>query len=264
MSLCSRRWVPMTISTEPAAKSRDHSRLFAAAAKAREQFDAHRVIGHAFAERVEMLLGQHRGRNEHGDLFAAQRGLERRPEWPLPFCRSQRPRKSGGPWVWRLPCPFWWPRWRAPGRAFPRRESCSRIPAATTCPAGKGVPLLRRSGPPGWPACRPRCRARPRSACALVLAQRVPLNVLQRRTHLAGADVFADQMRLAHRHVKFRRRAGRLRRRVFDHQAFLAGPTRRRVRESGAPAMGMTSTRDNGQCRVANAPRNRPPPVPQN
>ena len=41
------------------------------------------------------------------------------------------------------------------------------------------------------------------SACALVLAQRVPPSVLQRRTRLARADVFADQMRLAHRHVKF-------------------------------------------------------------
>ncbi len=43
----------------------DHAGLLAPGAKAREQFDADRIIGHALAEGVEMLLGQHGGRHQH-------------------------------------------------------------------------------------------------------------------------------------------------------------------------------------------------------
>ena len=45
-------------------------------AKPRQQFEAHRIIGHPLAEGVEMLLGQHRRGGQDGDLFAAQRGFE--------------------------------------------------------------------------------------------------------------------------------------------------------------------------------------------
>src|SRR5438034_8833727 len=38
----------------------------------------------------------------------------------------------------------------------------------------------------------------------------------------AGADVFADQMRLGHRHVKFGRRLVRISGRVFNDETFLA------------------------------------------
>ena len=40
------------------------------------------------------------------------------------------------------------------------------------------------------------------------------------RTRFPRADVFADEMGLGYRHVKFRRRLGRIARRVFDHQTF--------------------------------------------
>ena len=49
---------------------------FGAGAEAGEQFDAERIIGHALAEGVEMLLGQDGGGGEDGDLFAGQGGFE--------------------------------------------------------------------------------------------------------------------------------------------------------------------------------------------
>ena len=50
----------------------DDPGLIAAGAETGEQFNAQGIIGHALAERVEMLLGQDGGGDEHGDLFAGQ------------------------------------------------------------------------------------------------------------------------------------------------------------------------------------------------
>src|SRR5207237_10212095 len=47
-----------------------------ASAKAGKQLNAHRVIGHALAKGVEMLLGQDRGGHEHSGLSAIHDGLE--------------------------------------------------------------------------------------------------------------------------------------------------------------------------------------------
>ena len=55
----------------------DHTLLCAAGAEAGKQFDADRVIGHALAEDVEMLLRQHGRRHQHGHLFAVHHRLER-------------------------------------------------------------------------------------------------------------------------------------------------------------------------------------------
>jgi hypothetical protein len=53
------------------------SRRFSARAGAetREQFDANRIIRHALAEIIEMLLRQNRRRHQDGDLFAVHHGL---------------------------------------------------------------------------------------------------------------------------------------------------------------------------------------------
>ena len=53
----------------------DDFRLLAFGAKAREQFDPHRVIRHALAEGVEVLLGQHRRRHQNGYLPAVEHGV---------------------------------------------------------------------------------------------------------------------------------------------------------------------------------------------
>ena len=56
----------------------DRVRLLRARAETREQLDRHREGGEAAAEGAEVLVGEDRGRREHGDLLAVQDGLEGR------------------------------------------------------------------------------------------------------------------------------------------------------------------------------------------
>src|SRR5262249_27746576 len=55
----------------------DDALLLATGAETGEQFDAHRIIRHSLAERVEMLLRQHRGGHEYRDLAAVHHRFER-------------------------------------------------------------------------------------------------------------------------------------------------------------------------------------------
>ncbi len=63
----------------------DDALLLAAGAEAREQLDANRIIRHALAERVEMLLRQHGRRHQHGDLLAVHHRFERGADGDLGF-----------------------------------------------------------------------------------------------------------------------------------------------------------------------------------
>ena len=71
-------------------------------------------------------------------------------------------------------------------------------------------------------------------------AQRV-----ERRTRLAGADVFADQVRLGDRHVELGRRLRGIARRVFDDQAFL----RRHSALAAVPSVGLVPAPIGSTCR---------------
>ena len=51
--------------------------LFARRAKTREQFDAHRIIRHALAEGIEMLLRENGRRHQDRDLSSVHHRLER-------------------------------------------------------------------------------------------------------------------------------------------------------------------------------------------
>ena len=55
----------------------DDTLLLAARAKPRQQLDAHRIIRHAFAKRIEVLLREHSGRHQHRHLLAAHDCFER-------------------------------------------------------------------------------------------------------------------------------------------------------------------------------------------
>ena len=206
----------MTMSTAPAARSRTTLCRFAAGAEAGEQFDAEGIIGHALAEGVEMLLGQDGGGGEDGDLFAAQGGFEGGADGHFGFAvadvAADEPVHRAG----ALPC-------RAlvasdgahlVGGFLDRRSALEFALPARRRAGRHGRAGMR--GRPGWRAFRRRHRARRRSAWALVLAQRAPPRVLRRRARLAGADVFADQMRLADRHVKFGRRLASDRRGAYS------------------------------------------------
>lgn len=52
---------------------------------------------------------------------------------------------------------------------------------------------------------------------------------VERRTSLARAHVFANQMRLGYRHVKFGRSLFGIASRIFNHETFLAGVRGRRI-----------------------------------
>jgi len=51
----------------------------------RQQFDAHGIIRHAFAEGIEMLLREHCGGNENGHLASIHYSLERRANGDFRF-----------------------------------------------------------------------------------------------------------------------------------------------------------------------------------
>ena len=61
---------------------------FGRRAEAVEQIDADRVVGHALAEGAPVLLGEHGGGHEDGDLLAAGDGLERGADGDLGFAEA--------------------------------------------------------------------------------------------------------------------------------------------------------------------------------
>ena len=54
-----------------------------AGAEAADDLDDERILGQALAEGAKVLLGEHGGRHEHGDLLAVVDGLERGPHGQL-------------------------------------------------------------------------------------------------------------------------------------------------------------------------------------
>ena len=90
---------------------------------------------------------------------------------------------------------------------FLEDEGALELALPGRCPAAKGWPACDSRA--AWMASSSLATSRTaRSACALALAQRVPPSVLSGGPRLAGADVFADQVRLGDRHVELGRRLG--------------------------------------------------------
>ena len=73
----------MTTSTVAVLHAVDHLLGLAGREEPGQHLDPHRVAGEALAERLEVLLGQQRGRHEHGHLLAVLHGLERGPDGDL-------------------------------------------------------------------------------------------------------------------------------------------------------------------------------------
>ena len=65
--------------------------LLSLSPKPRQQFHAHRILGHALGKGVEMLLSQHGGGHQHSDLFAGHHRLERRTNGHLGFAETHVP-----------------------------------------------------------------------------------------------------------------------------------------------------------------------------
>ena len=67
----------MTTSTPPSASRLEDALLLAAVRKRLRHSTANGILGQALAEGAVVLLGQHRGRHQHGHLLAVVDGLER-------------------------------------------------------------------------------------------------------------------------------------------------------------------------------------------
>ena len=70
-SFCTRRCVPMHMSTLPLARALDHGPLLLPRPEAAQHVDSHRVGAQALGEGDVVLLGQHSGRSQDGHLFAS-------------------------------------------------------------------------------------------------------------------------------------------------------------------------------------------------
>ena len=199
----------------------DDALLFAMRAKAREQFDAHRVIRHALAERVEMLLRQHRRRHQHGNLLAAHHGLERGANGHFRLAEADVAANQtvhrfgafhvglrladGAKLVRRFlenEC--------ALELALPRHVRRKRVAGLRFA---HGLDLQQFGGNVAHGALGLFLRPVPARA-----AERI-----ERRTLFAHADVFADEMRFGDGHVKFRRFIAGMAGRIFDDEALGAG-----------------------------------------
>ncbi len=145
-----------------------------------------------------------------------------------------------------------------------KREGFLLIVVTNQPDIARGMPRAAIPAPPGSPAIRSPRPAPPVPACAFALAQRAPPSSVQRRPRLARAHVFAHQVRLRHRHIKFRRapapdRAARIRSPGIPGRGLAAAHSDQLLSPGGRRAE--LSSPDSARCRAANAPHNRPPRI---
>ena len=197
-----------------------HGLLLLGRAETAHQFDAHRILRHALAEMVVVLLGQHRGGHQQGHLLAAHDRLEGRPDGHLGLAEAD---VSADQAVHRL------------GQfhvGLGGRDGPDLIGSLLELETGLEFPLPRRVAREGMPRLGGPGRLH-RQQFGRQIPDR-PLGLLlglgpagaadgaELRPRLAGTDVLAHQVRLGHRHVELRRLVVSGARGVFDHQAFLA------------------------------------------
>jgi len=190
----------MTMSTAPRTEGLDDQVLLASGAETGEQIDVHRVIGHALAERVEMLLREDGGGHEHGHLPAVHHRFERGANGNFGLAEADvaADQTIHGLGFFQVRFGFQ-NRAHLVGRFL--IDECAFEFALPRCVGPNGVARLRfarsldgeqLAGKIAYGLFRLRLRFGPARA-----AQRV-----ERRPRVTGADVFADEMRLGDRHVK--------------------------------------------------------------
>ena len=140
-SLDSSRWVPMTMSTVPAARPGDRRLLLLRADTNRES--SRTVSGNAanrWRERREVLAGQHRRRDQHRDLLAVLGRLERGPQRDLGLAVADVADDEPVHRPARLHVDLDLDRPRAAGRASPRTGTTPPSPSATASRGEYGKP----------------------------------------------------------------------------------------------------------------------------
>ncbi len=197
----------------------DHLLLCPPRAETRKQLDADRVIGHSLAEGVVMLLRKDGCGHEHCRLFASQHGLECRANGHFRLPEADVAADQPVHWLGPLHVALGFLDGAHLIGSFLVNESALEF-ALPRCVRPEGIAVLRFArGLNG----KQLTRDIEHGAMCLFfdLGPACTSERVQRRTSLARANVFADQVRLSHRHVKLWRRFVHQARRVFDDQTFL-------------------------------------------
>ena len=167
-----------------------------------------------------MLLRQNSGRHQHGHLPPAHHRLERRPNGHLGFAKTNVTADKS---IHRAR-PFHVLLGRLDGRplvaGFLVRERPLELPLPRRVPA-VGVPRLSLARCLNFQQIR-REIGDGLLGIGLGLAPAFAAEDAQRRLGLAGADVFADEVRLRHRHEQPGRFLFRIACAELDHEAFLS------------------------------------------
>ena len=200
-SFCRMRWVPIRMSTPPAAARLRTSRISALGPEPVDDLDNERKLGHPRREAAMVLLGQDRGRHQHGDLLAGVDGLEGRADGDLGLAVADV----------------------AADQAVHRLLSAMSRLTASIAASWSGVSSIRKGGLElGHPVAVLGGIGKPRLAGALGLDVEqllgqvddglghplLPLlpgrraDLRERRLRLAAADVLLHQVDLGDRHVQ--------------------------------------------------------------
>ena len=207
----------------PGCQVADYLLLLAPCPKTGEQLDAHRVIGHPLAERVKMLLGEHGRGHQHRHLPAVHHRLERGANGHFGLAESD---VAANQPVHRLGLFH---------VGFGFHNGAHLVGCFLVDKGALKLALPRRVGRKGMARLRFARRLEGEQFGGQIAHGLFRLRLrfgparaaegVERRTDLACADVFADQVCLGDRHVEFGRRLVRIRRRIFDDEAFLGGVT---------------------------------------
>ena len=181
----------------------DNFRLLALGAETRKQFHAHRIIRHALAEIIVVLLREHGGRHEDGDLLAIHHRLERRADRYFGFAEANVTADQA---VHRL-CAFLVSLCSGDGGHLIRRFLVDESALELALPLRVRLARMARLRfAHGLDAEHFRRDVAHRFLGLLFRpGPAIAAKLIQRRVRFTCADVFADEMRLADGNVKFRR-----------------------------------------------------------
>ena len=104
--------MPMTMSMRPSAKTRDDLFVLLGAAKAADHIDDDRILRHALAKGIEVLLAEHRGWYQHGGLLAREHSLEHRADRDFGFSEANVAANQAVHRQRAFHVGLGWPRWR--------------------------------------------------------------------------------------------------------------------------------------------------------
>ena len=187
--------------------------------KPREQFHAHGILGHALGKGVKMLLSEHGGGHQHGHLFAGHHRLEHRAYGHLGFTEAHVPADQS---IHRLVALHvllgvvdrlhlivrFLVYERRLKLALPRGVLAKGM-AALGLAHGLDSQQFRSQIAHGF------------LGLFLCFFPTFTAQRVERRISLARADVFTDQMSLAHRHIQLGRRIVGIACGILDHNALV-------------------------------------------